>query len=120
MKSDVVDWKKLRERIAETPVIMPRKHRRHRNASPEAVEARRADDRERWRRNYHAKPEQYHAMQKAWEDANPEKVKAKRKRFYDSHKNDPEWMENHRRKNREYKARKRAEKLMLQQRKDAA
>lgn len=109
MSNDAIDWKKLRARIAETPIIIPPKHVKHPNRSPESLEKRREGARIRNRRRYWTKRDEVIAYRKAWEKANPEKVKAKKKRFYEKHKQDPEWMEKHRQKNREYKARKRAE-----------
>lgn len=103
-KTDTIDWKEVHRRIAETPVIVPP------GPSRKSIERRRRRDRERWNKYYHENTEHCHERQKEWEQANPDKVKAKRKRFYERHKLDPVWMENHRQKNREYKARKRAEK----------
>ena len=112
-KSDKIDWAELRRRIAATPIIVPPKHIKRPNRSPESLEKRRIGARIRNKRRYWTKRDEVIAYRKAWEKANPEKVKAKKKRFYEKHKLDPVWMENHRQKNREYKARKRAEKEAL-------
>jgi len=69
--------------------------------------------RARSKKRYWTKRDEVIAKRKEWEQKNPDKVKAKKKRFYEKHKLDPEWMEHHRQKNREYKARKRAEKAAL-------
>lgn len=111
MNEYAIDWTALRKRIAQTPVVVPPRRQHKKSLSPEAAEARRVRARERWTERYRANPEKYRAMQKKWEAAHPDRVKAKRQRFYERHKTDPEWMENHRRKNREYKARKKAERL---------
>lgn len=108
--TDTIDWKELRRRIAETPVIVPPKHVKRPNRSPESIEKRRASGRIRCKKRYWNNREHCLQLQREWEKAHPEKVKAKRKRYYEKHKNDPEWMEHHRQKNREYKARKRMEK----------
>lgn len=105
--SDAIDWVELRRRIALTPVIVPPKRVKHPNRSPESIERRRASGRIRCKRRYWKNREHCLQLQREWEKAHPERVKAKRKRYYESHKNDPEWMERHRQKNREYKARRR-------------
>jgi len=109
-KNDKIDWAELRRRIAAVPIIIPPKHVKHPNRSPESIEKRRIRSRERSRKRYWTKRDEVIAYRKKWEQENPDKVKAKKKRFYEKHKLDPVWMENHRQKNREYKARKRAEK----------
>ena len=109
--ADNIDWSVLRSRIAETPVVSRPKHVKHPNRSPESLERRRVSARERQRKHYWEHRDEERQRQKDWEVDNPERVRAKRKRFYDSHKDDPVWMEARRQKNREYKARKRAERL---------
>lgn len=103
--ADEIDWARLRARIAETPVVVKPKYIKHPNRSQESLEKRRIGARIRNKNRYWANREECLASNRAWEKANPEKVKAKKKRFYDSHKNDPIWMENHRLKNRETKIR---------------
>ena len=107
-KTDTIDWKEVRRRIAETPLIVPS------GPTPEATERRRSRARDRWRKHYYANLEHCHERQKDWEAANPDKVKAKRHRCYEKMKQDPERLERKRRRNREYKARKRLEKLTAQ------
>lgn len=109
--SEEIDWNELRKRIQKSPVLVRPNHVKHPNRSPESIEKRKKRARERWVEYYHENSERCHARQKAWEQANPDKVKAKRKRFYEAHKNDPEWMEKKRAKNREYKRRKKLERL---------
>lgn len=103
--ADDIDWAKLRARIAETPVVVKPKHIKHPNRSPESIEKRKIGARARNKKRYWANRDECLAENRAWEKANPEKVKAKKKRFYDAHKTDPAWMENHRRKNKETKMR---------------
>lgn len=107
---DGIDWAEVRRRIGSAPVTRPRRIA-HPCRSPESLERRRAGARERQKRHYWADPEKSRKRAREWEKLNPDKVKAKKKRFYDSHKNDPVWMEEHCRRNREYKARKKAERL---------
>lgn len=102
--TDGIDWKLVRKRIAETPIVVPKK------PSPEAQEKKRAKSRARWKKHYWSNREKCLELQKEWEKANPEKVKAKRKRYYDTHKDDPEFKERKNARNREYKKRKREEK----------
>lgn len=113
-KEDAIDWKELRRRIAETPIIIPPKHIKRPNRSPESLEKRRKSSRERWKKFYYNNLEYCHERQKQWEHANPEKMKAKRSRYYAKLKLDPERLERKRQRNREYKARKRMEKLAAQ------
>ena len=108
VKPDTIDWKEVRRRIAETPVIVPP------GPSRKSIERRRRRDRERWNKYYHENPEHCHARQKEWELANPDKVKAKRQRCYEKMKLDPERLERKRQRNREYKARKRLERPTAQ------
>ena len=115
MMDEQIDWTKLRARIASTPMPTSVKHIKKVEdvEDVDAVERRRAAARERSKKHYWANREHCIEVKKTWEAANPEKVKAKKKRYYDTHKNDPVWMEQHRQKNREYKARKKAEKEAL-------
>lgn len=108
-----IDWGRLRERIQATPYIVKPKHVKHPNRSPESIERRRESARARTKKYYWDNREECLALQRAWEKAHPEKVKAKKKRFYDSHKNDPVWMENHLRMGRETKQRARFKKYVL-------
>ena len=98
--ADLIDWKELRRRIALTPVIVPPA------PSREALERKRKKDRDRWNNHYHDNLEHCHARQKAWEEKNPDKVKAKRDRCYAKMKLDPVRMERKRERQRQYKARK--------------
>lgn len=110
--SEVIDWQEVRRRIAETPVVVPPHRVRKYKRTPEAIERRKVKSRERWRKFYHENLEYCHERQKAWEQANPDKIKAKRQRYYDKLKQDPERLERKRQRQREYKARL---KLRLQQ-----
>lgn len=111
--ADTIDWKELRARLLETPIVMKPKHIRHPNRSPESLEKRKIGARARSKKRYWANREKCLKLQREWEKANPEKVKEKKKRFYDAHKDDPVWMENHRRINRETKQRARFKKYVL-------
>lgn len=111
---DTIDWIKLRQRIQETPIVVPVRHARRLNKSPEAAESHRAAARERWKRHYWENREHCLERQKAWELANPEKVKAKRKRSYKKHKDDPEFKAKKAAYNKAYKARKKMERLLAQ------
>lgn len=109
--SEQIDWQEVRKRIQQKPVIVPPKHVKHPNRSPESIEKRRAQSRKRSKEYRLKNPEKVHAAEKAWRTANPEKVKAKKKRFYEKHKTDPEWLEKKRARQREYKRRKKLERL---------
>ena len=111
--ADGIDWGRLRARLLETPYVVKPKHIKHPNRSPESLERRRVSARARSKKHYWENREECLAAQRAWEIANPDKVKAKKKRFYDAHKDDPVWMENHRRMNRETKQRARFKKYVL-------
>lgn len=113
-KEDAIDWNELRRRIAATPIIVPPKHIKRPNRSPESIAKRKERARVRWKEFYHENLEHCRERQRAWEHANPDKVRAKRKRSYEKMKLDPEWLERKRQRNREYKARKRMEKLAAQ------
>lgn len=106
-----IDWKEVRRRIQETPIVVKPKHVKRPNRSPESIERRRASGRIRSKRRYWNHREECLRWQREWEKANPEKVKAKRKRCYEKHKTDPEWMERKRARQREYKRRKKLERL---------
>ncbi len=103
-QDDKINWTKLRARIAATPIILPKSKK---ELEQERIERKKQRSRERWRKHYNEHREECIAKQRTWEKSHPEKVRAKKKRFYEAHKSDPVWMENHRRKNREYKARRR-------------
>lgn len=109
-----IDWAELRRRIQETPIVEPVKHIRHPNRSPESTEKRKAAARKRWKDFYWENREHCLERQKAWELANPEKVKAKRKRSYEKHKDDPEFKAKKAAYNKAYKARKKMERLLTQ------
>lgn len=111
--ADGIDWGKLRARLLETPYVVKPKHIKHPNRSPESLERRREGARARSKKRYWANRDKCLAEQRAWEKDNPDKVKAKKKRFYDAHKDDPEWMEKHRRMNRETKQRARFKKYVI-------
>lgn len=103
-QDDKIDWTKLRARIAATPVILPKTKK---ELEQERIERKKRLAREKWRKHYIEHRDKCLAKQKAWEQAHPDKVRAKKQRFYAIHKTDSEWMEKHRRQNREYKARRR-------------
>lgn len=121
MSEDKIDWKKVRARILTGPIfpmvkeVTASNKRRKKPETPEEIEQHRAKERERNKIYREQNPDKVHAREKKWRKENPEKVRAKKKRFYDAHKTDPEWMENHRRKNREYKQRRRMKKFNTQQ-----
>lgn len=132
---DEIDWKKLRERIAEGPIfplVKENKNQKTKGKTPEEIQEfkqKEHDRQKKWREEH---PEKCRELQRDWAHRNPDKVKAKRKRNYDAHKDDPEWR-NHRvekqrafmerlkadpvryelfkQKKREYKQRKKLEKL---------
>ena len=74
--ADDIDWAKLRARIAETPVVVKPKHIKHPNRSPESIEKRKIGARARNKKRYWANRDECLAENRAWEKANPEKVKA--------------------------------------------
>ena len=100
---DGIDWGRLRARLLETPIVVKPKHVKRPNRSPESLERRRVAARERSRKAYWEHREEHLAAQRAWEKANPEKVRAKRKRFYDAHKDDPDFKEKKALRNKAYK-----------------
>ena len=104
-----IDWRRLRERLQDTPVIVPVKHVRKIHRSPESLEKRKAGARARSKKRYWDNREQCLKANREWELANPDKVKAKKHRYYENHKNDPEFKRKKAEYNRMYKARKRAE-----------
>lgn len=111
--ADEIDWAKLRARLIDTPVVIKPKHIPHPNRSPESLEKRREGARARSKKRYWADPEKCLRLQREWETANPEKVKAKRKRFYEAHKDDPEFKERRSVQQKKYRERKKAERLAL-------
>ena len=104
-----IDWRRLRERLQDTPVIVPVKHVRKIHRSLESLEKRKVGARARSKKRYWGNREQCLKANREWELANPEKVKAKKHRYYEKHKNDPEFKRKKAEYNRMYKARKRAE-----------
>lgn len=98
MKENEIDWKKLRQRIAEVPIfplVKENKNQKTKGKTPEEIQEfkqKEHDRQKKWREEH---PEKCREMQRDWAHRNPDKVKAKRKRNYDNHKDDPEWR-NHR------------------------
>lgn len=98
MKENEIDWKKLRERIAEGPIfplVKENKNQKTKGKTPEEIQEfkqKEHDRQKKWREEH---PEKCRELQRDWAHRNPDKVKAKRKRNYDAHKDDPEWR-NHR------------------------
>lgn len=111
--ADEIDWAKLRARLRETPIVVKPKHVKHPNRSPESLEKRREGARARCKKHYWANREECLRLQKEWEKANPEKVKAKKHRYYEKHKDDPVFREKRAAWQKAYKARKKAERLAL-------
>jgi len=101
-----IDWAEVRRRIAETPISVPPKHVKRPNRSPESLERRKVKARERQKRHYWNHHDEMLAKYHKWEQENPDKVKAKRQRYYERLKQDPERLERKRQRNREYKRRK--------------
>ena len=114
MTGQGIDWAKLHQRIQESPVIQPVRHIRKPNRSPESIERRAQRARERWKAFYWDHREHCLERQRAWELANPEKVKAKRKRSYEKYKDDPEFKAKKAQYSKLYKARKKQERLLAQ------
>lgn len=104
-----IDWRRLRERLQDTPVIVPVKYVRKIHRSPESLEKRKAGSRARNKKRYWENREQCLKANREWELANPDKVKAKKHRYYEKHKNDPEFKRKKAEYKRMYTARKRAE-----------
>ena len=102
--TDTIDWTRLRARISETPVAYKQKPVIRKAKTPEE---KRADACKRSKKYYWSHRQERIDAFKAWERNNPEKVKAKKHKYYAAHKTDPEWMEHHRQKNRDFKKRKR-------------
>ena len=79
---DSIDWKKLRARIQETPVVVKPKHIHHPNRSPESLAKRKERSKVRCREYYQEHKDELRAKYKEWAAANPDKVhpafKAKR------------------------------------------
>ena len=110
--ADTIDWSKLRARLLETPYVVKPKHIKHPNRSPESQEKRKVRARERNRERYWANREECLRLQREWEKANPEKVKAKKKRFYDAHKDDPVFKAKRAAQKKAYRERKKAETMV--------
>lgn len=113
--ADTIDWSKLRARLLETSYVVKPKHIKHPNRSPESLERRRVSARARSKKHYWENREECLRLQRAWEIANPEKVKAKKKRFYDAHKDDPVFKAKRAAQKKAYRARKKAEKMPYMQ-----
>lgn len=109
--ADEIDWAKLRARLLETPIVVKPKHIKRPNRSPESQEKRKEGARARSKKRYGADREKCLRLQREWELANPEKVKAKKHRYYEAHKNDPEFKAKRAAWKKAARERKRAEKL---------
>lgn len=109
---NTIDWSELHARICETPIVGRPKHIKHPNRSPKSFERRKVRARERSRERYWANREECLRLQREWEKANPEKVKAKKKRFYDAHKNDPVFKAKRAAQKKVYRERKKAETMV--------
>lgn len=112
--ADTIDWSKLRARLLETPIVVKPKHIKHPNRSPESQEKRKVGARARSKKRYWANREECLRLQREWEKANPEKVKEKKHRYYEKHKNDPEFKAKRAAWKKAARARKRAEQLIGQ------
>lgn len=108
---DTIDWSEVRRRIQEKPIVFKPKHVRKPNRSPESVEKRKIGSRKRSKKYYWNHREELLEKNKQWAAEHPERIKAKKKRYYEKHKQDPEWLERKRARQREYKRRKKLEKL---------
>ena len=98
MKENEIDWKKLRERIAEGPIfplVKENKNQKTKGKTPEEIQEFKQKEHYRQKKWREEHPEKCRELQRDWAHRNPDKVKAKRKRNYDAHKDDPEWR-NHR------------------------
>ena len=114
-ESEKIDWKKLRERIAEGPIypmVKDNPNKRKKPKTLEEIEEYRAKERKRNKEYREKNPDKVHAMEKRWRHENPDKVKAKKKRFYEKHKQDPVWLEKKRARQRDYKRRKKLQKSL--------
>ena len=100
-----IDWKEVRRRIAETPVVTPPKHVKHPNRSPESLQRRKERARIRNKEYREEHKEQIREWYRQWQRANPEKVRAKKQRYYEKLKQDPARLERKRQRDREYKKR---------------
>ena len=109
--ADEIDWGKLRARLLETPIVVKPKHIKHPNRSPESQEKRKAGARARSKKRYWANREKCLRLQREWELDNPEKVKAKKHRYYEAHKDDPEFKAKRAAWKKAARERKRAKKL---------
>ena len=95
---DEIDWKKLRERIAKGPIfplVKENKNQKTKGKTPEEIQEFKQKEHDRLKKWREEHPEKCRELQRDWAHRNPDKVKAKRKRNYDAHKDDPEWR-NHR------------------------
>jgi len=100
-----IDWAEVRRRIAETPISVPPKHVKRPNRSPESLE-RRKERARLWNKEYRKEhKDQIREWYREWQRDNPEKVREKKRRYYEKLKQDPERLERKRRQNREYKKR---------------
>ena len=105
MKENEIDWKKLRERIAEGPIfplVKENKNQKTKGKTPEEIQKfkqKEHDRQKKWREEH---PEKCRELQRDWSHRNPDKVKAKRKRNYDAHKDDPEWRKHKSEKQKRY------------------
>ena len=106
MMDEGINWASLRARIALTPVVVKPKHVKHPNRSPESLERRKEGARVRSKRYYWNNRDKELQRQREWEMANPDKVRDKRRRSYEKCKQDPEWLERKRARQREWKRRK--------------
>ena len=109
--SDAIDWKEVRRRIQEKPLVVKPKHVRKPNRSPESIEKRKVGARARSKKYYWSHRDELLEKNRKWSKEHPDRIKAKKKRFYEKHKTDPEWLEKKRARQREYKRRKKLERL---------
>lgn len=115
-KEEGIDWKKLRERIAQGPIFpIVKEHpkKRKKPKTPEEIEEYRAKERKRNKEYREKNPDKVHAREKRWRQENLDKVKAKKKRFYEKHKQDLVWLEAKRARQREYKRKKKLQRLAI-------
>lgn len=135
MYKDKIDWKQVRDRISEgsvVPFVRRKGNPKTKGKTPEEIQEfkqKEHDRQKKWREEH---PEKCREAQRNWSKKNPDKVKAKRKRNYEKHKDEPEWRkpraekqkrfmerlkadpvryELFKQKKREYKQRKKLEKL---------
>lgn len=90
--TDEINWKRLREKIAEGPFApIPRPTASERK-DPEEREEFLKKERARAKKYREENPEKCHAAEKHWRQQHPEKCREKGRRNYNAHKDDPEWM----------------------------